>query len=47
MSYLEFVIPEHVLWIHVVQLSHRMQGDLAVTEHSIADSKRADWAWVE
>ena len=31
MSYLEFVIPEHVLWIHLVQLSQRMQVDLVVT----------------
>ena len=27
MSYLEFVISEHVLWIHVLQLSHGMAGN--------------------
>ena len=31
MSYLEFVIPEHVLWIQVLQLSHWMAGHLLVT----------------
>ena len=31
MSCLQFVIPEHVLWIHELQLSHWMAGHLLVT----------------